>query len=507
MARVLSAVGAAVLLLGVTFLIVLAVQSGYFGPVPRVAAAGVVSGVLLVTGFAVYRRQPGNAGAVALVATGIAGGYLDLVGVTTIYAWVPVWVGLVLAGGVSAGGLLVARRWSSQVLAVIVVLGAVMLSPVLSVHEPWVMSAFLVLVASAAAAAQLDRDWPVLEVARVLPVALVLCVGVVVATDPGHEAELMLTAVLCTLFSLVCLGAQVWLLRRPAPSPGVTVVLIAVAAVPSLWAVVLATDGWLSVGWLGSLALLWIAVGTRVRPVGAQAVLFSLGATAVVTALADQAPGEDLVWGTLAVAAAYLAVGLALSHRAVGWVGVALGSLALFAWSPIIGPLLGRGEGGLRLEDLLASASGLVVVLLGYRFTRPVVRESARAPWVMAAWAVAVWAVGLVCVAGASVSGGVMIGRALGTVGSGFVGGHAAATLIWLGGATWLLVRSLRRTGVGRLPAGVVLAGLAVAKLLLFDLATLDGLIRVVAFVVAGTALLTLGTLFARSIRDRPLPG
>lgn len=495
MARVLSAVGAAVLLLGVTFLIVLAVQSGQFGPGARVAAGSAVSASLLVVGLLVHRRQPGNAGAVALVATGIAGGYLNVVGSTAIYAWVPVWVGLVLGGAVFGVGLLLARSWRSQVLAVIVVLGAIVLGPVLSGDEPWVMSAFVVVVATVAAAARLDRTWPVLEVARVLPAALVLSVGVLGYEGPADEQKLLITAILGTLFTLVSLAAQVWLLRCPAPSHPVTVVMVGVAAVPSLTTVLLGTDGWLTATWLGALAVIWVAVAVRVRSVGAQAVLYSLAATAVVVALADQAPSDALGWGTMAVAAAYLAVGLALSHRVVGWVGVVVGGFALLAWSPIVMPLLGKGEGTLGVDDLLSSGFGLALVVLAYRFTRPMVQDSFRAFWV-----VALWAVGLVCVTGVSVSGGVMLGRTLNDGGSGFVAGHAVATLVWLGGATWLLVRSMRRTAVGRLRAGVVLAGLAVAKLLLFDLSTLDGLIRVIAFVVAGAALLTLGTLFARSM-------
>jgi uncharacterized membrane protein len=45
---------------------------------------------------------------------------------------------------------------------------------------------------------------------------------------------------------------------------------------------------------------------------------------------------------------------------------------------------------------------------------------------------------------------------------------------------------------------GFVLAAMAVAKLFLFDLATLDGIARIGAFIVTGLLLLGGGTLYAR---------
>ena len=57
----------------------------------------------------------------ALVATGAAAAYLDVVAVTSGYGWVAPGVGLVLAGLVALGGLHLARRWGSELLAVLIV--------------------------------------------------------------------------------------------------------------------------------------------------------------------------------------------------------------------------------------------------------------------------------------------------------------------------------------------------------------------------------------------------
>ena len=54
------------------------------------------------------------------------------------------------------------------------------------------------------------------------------------------------------------------------------------------------------------------------------------------------------------------------------------------------------------------------------------------------------------------------------------------------------------------------MAAAALAKLFLFDLSTLSGLVRVVAFLVVGMLLLLTGTRYARAFADagptRPTP-
>ena len=83
------------------------------------------------------------------------------------------------------------------------------------------------------------------------------------------------------------------------------------------------------------------------------------------------------------------------------------------------------------------------------------------------------------------------------------------ATLLIAGVATYLLMHGLSRSRDAALAlrAGLALAGCAVAKLLLFDLATLDGIVRIVAFLGAGLALLAMGTGYARALdRARQAP-
>ncbi|WP_238526425.1 DUF2339 domain-containing protein [Gordonia neofelifaecis] len=86
---------------------------------------------------------------------------------------------------------------------------------------------------------------------------------------------------------------------------------------------------------------------------------------------------------------------------------------------------------------------------------------------------------------------------------AGFRGGHLAATLIWFGCAAAALMRARTLRGQRRalvLGTGLSVIAAAIAKLFLFDLATLDGVFRVVAFIVAGLVLLSLGVAYAQRL-------
>ena len=79
-----------------------------------------------------------------------------------------------------------------------------------------------------------------------------------------------------------------------------------------------------------------------------------------------------------------------------------------------------------------------------------------------------------------TVTAGVLVGG----TGGGFLAGHMAATICWIGIAAALFVYALRRAGRERtapITAGLALTAAATAKLFLFDLATLDGIFQVAA--------------------------
>jgi uncharacterized membrane protein len=96
-----------------------------------------------------------------------------------------------------------------------------------------------------------------------------------------------------------------------------------------------------------------------------------------------------------------------------------------------------------------------------------------------------------------TVTAGVLIGGKNG----GFFAGHMAATICWIALAAALFGYAARLTKAGRsLPigGGLALVAAAMAKLFLFDLGTLDGIFRVVVFIVVGLVLLGMGAGYAR---------
>ena len=502
-ARLLSVVGAGVFLIGISLLLLLAVQYGHFGPVLRVTTGWLVSAVLVGVGALVHARQPGNPGSVALAATGIAGGYLALLAMTAIYGWLGVPAGLALAGAVCILGLCLTRIWRSQVLGVIVVLGVVVLAPVVGEEQPWIAAAFLILVSLGALAADPYRAWPVLHLARVVPAALALCVLSLMADpDPAQLA----VAILAAGFAGVTIAAELLGERRTARGV-LTAIAVGAATLPALVAPHTGSDATLTSIWLGCTAavLLALAAASPAEPetgASTRGVLLAAAALALLTSLGGVEVDRLWVLGALATAAAYLGFGAVLGQRVLGRIGIGAAVIGLIGYLPIVELLL-SGEvtaydpSGI---DLLTSAVGVAVVLLAARFARPARSRAARL-----LLAGVLWAAGLLAVTGLAVTAGVLIGTALRGTATGFLAGHAAATVIWMAAAAWLLMRRRHGDRLRTRTLGIVIAGLAVAKLLLFDLSTLDGVSRVVAFVVTGAVLLAVGTLYRRSRTSVPV--
>ncbi|ANZ37123.1 hypothetical protein BBK82_14675 [Lentzea guizhouensis] len=74
----------------------------------------------------------------------------------------------------------------------------------------------------------------------------------------------------------------------------------------------------------------------------------------------------------------------------------------------------------------------------------------------------------------------------------------------WTVAALFLLLKGINVTAL-RI-SGLVLVAAAVAKLLLFDLAALDGFARVLAFLGAGLVLLFAGARYAKLVASQKAP-
>ena len=111
------------------------------------------------------------------------------------------------------------------------------------------------------------------------------------------------------------------------------------------------------------------------------------------------------------------------------------------------------------------------------------------------------WAGSAAVIAYAVTSFTVTAGVLVGGEGGGFFGGHMAATICWIAMAAALFIYAARLARTERsLPigGGLALVAAAMAKLFLFDLGTLDGIFRVVVFIVVGLVLLGMGAGYAR---------
>lgn len=501
--RVIGVVGAAITLIGVAMLLAIAIRNGLFGPIPRVAS-GAVLAVALVAGAHVLRARTGNhIGAVAVAATGYAAAYLDIVGATAIYGWLPDIAGLALAGLVTATGLVIARRWDSELLGVITVLGSAALAPALS-GLGWLAPAFLTVLAVGSLPAQLGRGWPALQAARILPSTAAATAGIIV--DPLARYHVMAVALLVTTVVGSALAESDPRQSRSARGPvaAVAALLVAASALPILTAAVRdnKTAGAVT-GLVTGLALLGLALAaakSALLPARVRAALVALSAPALAIAGVRLTDSDSSTTVLLALALGYAAVGLWMRQRLPSAVGaaVALCASPWLVWLLTMTASPDEARSTLNLHTALDALLALVVVL--------VLAVSARRVWqVRDELPVALPSVvaGLATATGMVVSLGVAIGRAVAGPDPGFVAGHALATILWLVAAAVLLRHGLTRGARVWQTLGLVLAFAAVGKLILFDLSALEGMWRVLAFIGGGILLLAIGVGYAKALEDQ----
>ncbi|QLY30893.1 DUF2339 domain-containing protein [Nocardia huaxiensis] len=520
--RVLAVAGVGVTLIGVVMLLVLAAQAGFFGPVPRVVAGAVFSGALVAAAVRVHGRAGGYVGAVALAATGIAGGYLDVVAVTSIYDWVHPVAGLAVAFGIAAAGVWLAVQWRSQALAVLVVLGAAVLSPVITTEMA--LLAFLLVLQIAAVPVQLGRDWPYLHIVRTVPAALAILISVAAVGFEGRRSGSIREEVLAAAIvaAVAGLAGAILVVRRRAGDLTASV-SFAAAGIPLVAATAMferAGAVSLAVGYavvLFAVAVLpWVPkLGAAARIPGHLAIVSAVvGACSLLIGCFRATTFETLPIALFLVALGFLAVGAQQRSKVAAWIGAAFAGLGAGVFLDIAAPGMLAGqrsaEAHLGVSTALAAVAALGVVAVALWCARRIGLLGSENTTSTAA--VLAGILGLYAVTVLTVSVGVATGDK-----DGFLAGHGIATIIWMVTATAALLFGLRRLARTPQQAKVALAGgllvtaAALAKLFLFDLATLDGLVRAAAFLAVGVLLLVAGTRYARAFaeaadRETPAP-
>ncbi|GAA1079255.1 DUF2339 domain-containing protein [Tsukamurella strandjordii] len=482
--RVLAGAGVLVTLVGVALLLVLAAQAGLLGPAVRVGLGTALAAGLLGTALWLHRRPGGTVGASALAATGVAAAYLDTVAITGIYHWVNPAVGLALSGLIALGGLWLASRWNSQWLGIAVFAPIYPLAPPLA-DSGYLLGGFTVILAIASIGVRRPADWQWLHLVRSVGTSGTLAV-LALAADSAEALPALGAAVL---------GATVGLLAAadPRARDGRALPLVAggmIAALPVLVALP-GAPAWAAAGGVAALIAGAVAMGLLPGTVtGVRAAWFG---TATVAALLGTAVLVPPVW----IPAALLGAGTAaLSAGARDRVAMTCGCIL-----GGIGILLGVGTFGATVlatssetVRYAGSAGVLVASALGIAFGAVLVWRGSGA--VPAERRTAILIAGGAIILGSTTVLLVNAGWAVAGP-AGMRWGHGLATVTWMAvGAAAVLVRR-PGTGPATTVAGLVMIGAAVAKLFLFDLASLDGVVRVIAFLVVGVALLAVGAVYA----------
>jgi uncharacterized membrane protein len=485
--KVLAVAGVAVTLVGVVLLLVLAAQAGILRPEIRVGAGGVLAGALVAAAAWLYVRPGGQVGAIALAATGIAAAYMDVIAVTTIYEWVAAPIGLAIAALIGGGGLTLARRWDSQHLGLLVLVPLIALAPVVTDGVTLLLVGFMLALSAASLPVQLGKDWIWLHGARIAAPTFPLLVALAaVYFDDRHDLWL---AGACGISAVLAIAAALILLPRTRNRVAMAL-LTAVGVVPVLCA---------------SLAVDQVVAALMAAALAAALLAIVLTGLSGVTGVVRQ------IWSALSAVSALIAVTVAFDGHVAGPVLLAMAVVVAVAgrrdavarWSALGFAIAG---GGLYLSyappsslveatamDAAAGISTLVSSLL-------LVACAAAIAWSYKDEAI-VWAGSAAVVVYAVTTFTVTAGVLVGGEGGGFFAGHMAATICWIAMAAALFIYAARLARTERsLPigGGLALVAAAMAKLFLFDLGTLDGIFRVVVFIVVGLILLGMGAGYAR---------
>lgn len=501
--KLLAVAGVAVTLIGVALLLVLAAQAGLLRPEVRVIGGAALAASLVGVAIWWHGRPGGRTGAIAIAATGMATGYLDVLAVTTIYQWVPAAVGLVLAALVGAAGLFLSRRWDSEQLGSLIVIPLIVLAPVITDGVDLLLIGFMLTLSAAVLPVQMGKDWVWLHGARIAAPTLPLLLGLVTLT-PGRDTVWLLIGA-CAIAAVLAIASGLLLLPSTA-NPAAVATLSAIGTLPVLGAAV-AVDRIPAAAMAAALAAAMLAIvllGVGL-PVVAKRVFSALSAVSALIAVTVAFDGH--IAGPMLLGLAIVVALAGGSETAARWAAIGFGMVGVVFFLCFAPPeqlatatVQSVPDGVSILVDSVLVIGWVLALGWALRRSGQVGSDGARVLAVMGG-GLAIYAI-----TAFTVTAGVL---AFGT-GGGFLGGHVAATLCWIAIAAALFMYALRipdrENRAAPIWVGLALTAAAMAKLFLFDLGTLDGMFRVAVFIVAGLILLGMGAGYARSLAQQNRP-
>jgi uncharacterized membrane protein len=502
--KALAVAGVAVTLVGVVLLLVLAAQAGVLRPEIRVAAGAVLAAALVGAGWWLSTRPGGRIGAIALAATGIAAAYIDVIAVTTVYGWVSASVGLLVAAVVAGGGLTLARRWNSEHLGLLVLVPLIGLGPAVTDGITLLLVGFMLALSAASLPVQLGKDWTGMHGARVAAATLPLLVALAAGYPASGDSAWLAGA--CGIAAVLSIASALVLLPRSTHQVA-TALLAAAGTVP-----VLAVS----------------AVADRVTSALMASVLAAamLGIVLIGGRLPNVTPVVRQIWSALSAASALIAVTVAFDGPIAAPLLLAMAVVLAVAGRRSAGALWSAVAFGVVGSLNYLDYAPLATLVNATTRTPPIAVSTLIASLLLVACAVAiiwswisrdeagvdddvvrlVWAaaamIGMYAITMFTVTAGVLFGGEV----HGFFAGHMAATICWIALAAGVfryaakLPRAERSLPIG---GGMALVAAAMAKLFLFDLGTLDGIFRVIVFIVVGLVLLGTGAGYARLLAQQ----
>ncbi len=160
-ARALAWAGGVVTLLGIVLFFALAVNRGWIGPGTRCVLGALASAIVFAGGVTLRRRFGETFSSPAAVGAGIAGGYATLLAAGPRYDLLPDAASLALAAGIAALALGVALIWSSELVAGLGLVGAMLVQIPIAWGDGLTAAGtgFTALMFTAAAAVVVAQTW------------------------------------------------------------------------------------------------------------------------------------------------------------------------------------------------------------------------------------------------------------------------------------------------------------------------------------------------------------
>ena len=479
--RVLAVLGGLTIFIGVILFLAIAIDRGWIGVEARVALAFAGSTALLAIGLFLYERRGQTDAAVAAVATALASLYGSLTYATAVQNVIGESVGLLVAALIGASGALIAVRWRSQVVAALGMLGALAAPVLVQSGTSSLALAFTAFALAGTVAVLVWQRWGWLAIG-----AFVLTAPQLAFWADDRDGLLLPLLVLSLYWCAFVVAAIGYELRVPTSKLRVSstsVLLLNAAFAAALGGGLIEDRGSLQgvTAWVLALTVAHIllgAFGFRQRmsaEIAGLLVAIGVGLSGITLALALNGPVLVVGWSAEAVILAWVAKRTGEARALV--FSVAFLMLAavhtLVDEAPPAALLDGVGDLGQALVATVAVgvAALLAGLLVERRDVSVLLRAAAAVSFVYAA------SLGIVdLVQGDDVERS----QTAQVVLSAFWASVGLVAIV-VG-----LVRDVREIRYG----GLVLLGLGVAKLFLYDLSELDQLYRVLSFIAVGLLLL-----------------